>query len=80
MGMLDGAKTGVLKGGERILSGVLKDGERLFDQTAQGTGPVQQGLQQVWHRHHAASRMPSRLCRSTLTTHMLCGACISRSA
>lgn len=40
----------MLKDGERLLNSVLKDGERLFNETAQGSGPVQQSLQQVGKR------------------------------
>ncbi len=38
---------GILRNGQQMLSKTLKDGEHLFNQTARGDGPVQQGLQQV---------------------------------
>ena len=37
----------ILRDGQQMLSKTLKDGEHLFNQTARGDGPVQQGLQQV---------------------------------
>ena len=53
-----------------MLSKTLKDGEHLFNQTARGDGPVQQGLQQVM------KMFQTTMCACLLTRKDLMQPCI----